>query len=310
MRSAILSVGECMIEFFRRADGNWVQGFAGDTLNTAWAMRALLPESQEVSYVTRIGRDGFSDQLLTFLNDAGIGTGLIKRDGERQLGLYSIETDDKGERTFSYWRSVSAARHLADDKETLDQAFAKARLVYLSGITLAVLTRTGRSNLMDALGQRGQRDFEVAFDPNIRPALWEDAGTMCGAITAAAEKADIVLPTHDDEATAFGDSDAGATLARYRALGPKTVIVKNGAEPTLCSDGATQHQLAITNPVSPLDTTGAGDAFNGAFLAELLQNRSLTDAARTAQSVSAMVIGQRGALASPDDIKTAARKRS
>lgn len=293
------AIGEAMVEFARQDDGLWRQGFAGDTLNVAWAVRALRPEAQ-VDYVTRVGTDRLSDAFCGFLGEAGIGTGQIGRDAARTMGLYTIETDAEGERSFSYWRGQSAARQLAADPEAIRAAVAGADLVYLSGITLAILPPEDRTTLLSALG--GTRDYRLAFDPNIRPRLWEDREVMCDIVQQAAKLCDIVLPTFDDEAAAFGDADPAATLARYRALGVGEVIVKDGINPTHYDAGKT---VAVSEPVRAVDTTGAGDSFNGAYLAARMAGRDVVDAIRQGQAASRAVVGTRGALLPMEALRAA-----
>jgi 2-dehydro-3-deoxygluconokinase len=301
----VLSIGECMVEFARRDDGLWMQGFAGDTLNVAWALRALLPAEAQVDYLTRIGTDSLSGAMMTMFQDAGIGTRFISKDARRTVGLYTIQTDADGERSFAYWRSDSAARGLAEDFDDLAAAMAGSDLVYLSGISLAILPAEDRSRLFAALGARGSRPFRVAFDPNIRPRLWPDLATAAHTVTELAQLADILLPTHDDEAMAFGDADTSATMARYRALGVPEVVVKDGKRPTRFECGGSAGMLPVA-PASAVDTTGAGDSFNGAYLAARLAGAGVTEAVVQAQRISAAVVGQRGALVAADALRSAA----
>lgn len=143
----VVCIGECMVEFLRQDDGLWRQGFAGDSLNVAWAMRTLLPADANVDYLTRVGTDALSEAMLDMLRSAGIGTGTITRDPKRTVGLYTIQTASDGERSFSYWRSDSAARGLAEDAGHLSACLAGSDLVYLSGITLAILPPPTASGL-------------------------------------------------------------------------------------------------------------------------------------------------------------------
>jgi 2-dehydro-3-deoxygluconokinase len=196
----VLAIGECMVEFFDRGDGFWQRGFAGDTLNVAWALRALLPADVPVGYVTRVGQDAVSQAMVDFIAAAGIGTASISRDPDRTVGLYTIATDAAGERSFSYWRQASAARHLADDEGALATGLTGARLVYLSGITAAILAPAGRATLLTALKQAKAQGARIVHDPNHRPRLWQSRAAAQAFARQIAGLADILLPSFDDEA--------------------------------------------------------------------------------------------------------------
>lgn len=293
----LVTIGEAMVEFSRGNDGTWTQGFAGDTLNVAWALRALLDaDSAQVRYLTRVGRDPFSERFRAFLTQAGIGTDLVQNDPDRSIGLYTIENDASGEREFAYWRGQSAARLLASDTNTLVQGLIGADLVYVSGITLAILSPDHREVLFAALDAAAARGEHIAFDPNVRLRLWEDAATMRATTTRAAQAAQTVLPTFDDEVAAFGDTDPDQTIARYEALGVPRIVVKDGTRPTRFSQDGQRGTVPVTDPVTAIDTTGAGDSFNGGFLAAQMLGKDIVDAIRTGQTVSRIVVGHRGAL--------------
>ncbi len=109
MTKRVLSIGECMVELSQAGQGLLRKGFAGDTFNTAWYLRAVLSQNWQVDYLTALGDDPLSEELLAFMQKAGIGTGLIRRIPGKTPGLYLISLKD-GERTFSYWRDTSAAK--------------------------------------------------------------------------------------------------------------------------------------------------------------------------------------------------------
>lgn len=296
MTPRILSIGEAMLELSSAGqDDLWRLGIAGDTLNTAWYLRRLLGDDARVDYFTRVGTGEFSQKMLDFLSAEGIGTDHIARDPAREIGLYAISLKD-GERSFSYWRDTSAAKLLADDPAALDRALAGARIAYFSGISVAILSDQGRANLRAALDRARADGTMVVFDPNLRPRLWPDAAAMRAGIEAAASGADLVLPSFDDEATHFGDADAGATIRRYLALGAGHVVVKNGGGPMWFDGNQGAGALPDLTPDAPVDTTAAGDSFNAGYLAAMLQGAACADAIRAGHALSRQVIRHRGAL--------------
>lgn len=290
-----VSVGECMIEMSGGEDATYRQGFAGDTLNAAWYARAGLGADWSVDYFTALGDDIYSDRMLAFLAANEIGTGLIRRIADKRPGLYLIHQAD-GDRHFTYWRDSSAAKLLADDTEALAAALEAADMVYFSGITLAILTSEARARLLTAIGAARASGAKTAFDPNIRPVLWPGAEEVREAMTAAAGVSSFVLPTHADEAPYFGDATPRATAARYLALGADEVVVKNGAEDALIATGGAEVIVPATQAAHVVDATGAGDSFNGAYLAARLEGADMSEAAMQAHRTAGIVIGHRGAL--------------
>lgn len=298
MPGRIVSIGECMIEMSGGEDRAYRLGFAGDTLNTAWYLRALLDPSWTIDYVTALGTDRYSSEIRAFLDASDIGTSHIQTIPNRRPGLYLIH-QEAGDRHFTYWRDTSAAKLLADDKSALAEAVANARLVYFSGITLAILAPRARGRLLNAIVKARDNGARIAFDTNIRPALWSSPRVMMSTLTAAASLCDIVLPTHTDEAPLFGDASIDATADRYLDLGVEEVVVKDGSREALV---ATAHERARVAPrpgAKVVDATGAGDSFNGAYLAARLANKGLLEAAEAAHRTAGIVIGHKGALVDP-----------
>ena len=292
----ILSIGECMIEMSPRgALGNYAMGFAGDTMNTAWYLRRLLPQSDQVGYFTAVGMDAGSEQMMGFLEGAGLETGQIARKADRTVGLYVIQLEN-GERSFNYWRGQSAARTLADDAGALDRALSGNDIAYFSGITLAILPKAAQATLLEAFRKFRAAGGQVVFDPNLRPALWANAQEMTETIMQAAAVSDTVLPSHEDEATWFGDASPEATAKRYGDQGAGVVIVKNGSGQMLAlEDGtySTHTPLAVSQVV---DTTAAGDSFNAGFLAARVSGAPVGTAVMAGAGLAAKVVQAHGAL--------------
>jgi len=294
----IVSIGECMIEMSGGEDRTYRLGYAGDTLNTAWYLRALLGKDWSVDYMTGLGTDRYSDDIRAFLKTNHIGTDHIRSVPERRPGLYMIH-QDKGDRHFTYWRDQSAAKLLADDKEALAKAVEGASLVYFSGITLAILAPKARGRLLGAIVKARDNGAKIAFDTNLRPALWSSPRVMASVLTAAASLCDIVLPTHSDEAPLFGDKSVEETAERYLELGVEEVVVKDGAKDALIATANERVKLAPPPASNVVDATGAGDSFNGAYLSARLNGQSIQDAAEEAHRVAGVVIGHKGALVEP-----------
>ena len=281
-----VSVGECMIEMSGGEDGQYRLGYAGDTLNTAWYARARLPAEWQVDYVTALGDDLYSQQMAQFFADNGIGTAHIFRIEGRRPGLYMIHQAD-GDRHFTYWRGQSAARLMADQPGALNDALAGADIAYFSGISLAILGARARGKLMQAIHLARQAGACVAFDPNERPALWTSPRVMGSTLAAAATIADIVLPTFADETAIFGDASPEAVAERYLSWGAEEVVVKNGAEPAFVASRGSRGWVAPKPGAVSLDPTGAGDSFNGAYLAARMQGASPLEAAAAAHALAA-----------------------
>ena len=289
-----VALGEIMVELSPATDGLLRMGFAGDTFNTAWYARGLLPDGWAVDYATVLGSDALSGDVETFIASHSIGTGAIRRHPDRTVGLYMIQLKD-GERSFAYWRGQSAAKTLADDPAWLDQVLKGADLAYLSGITLAILPAERRQVLCDALTRARTAGTHVAFDTNLRLRLWDSPDAARDGLRMGATVADTVLPSFDEEQELFGDATPDDTIARYSACGAARIVVKNGAgHVTLWDQGTTQ--LIETQAVTPVDSTAAGDSFAAGVMAGLMTGASPVQAVHQGCALAGRVVQGKGAL--------------
>jgi 2-dehydro-3-deoxygluconokinase len=273
--------------------------FGGDTLNTAVYMARLLdPASVNVAYVTGLGVDGMSAEMLAAWEREGIDTACVQRLPDRLPGIYMIETDPDGERRFHYWRRDSAARHWlhAPDAGKVLVQLAGARMVYVSGISLAILAPADRELLIAALAQCRAAGGSVVFDNNYRPRLWEDAATARDVYGRVLAHADIALLTLDDEVALYGEADAHGVIERTRALGVGEVVVKCGGAPCVVWHDGWTHEVAPEPVADVIDTTAAGDSFGAAYMAARLSGQGPEDAARAGHRLAGTVIRHRGAI--------------
>lgn len=280
----IVFIGEAMIEVSGNGEHSR-SGYGGDTLNTAIHLARL---GHDVAYLTAIGSDAISTELRKAWAAEGIDTSLVLEHATRNTGQYRITTDAKGERSFTYERGNSAARDMFS-LAGIDAALAKAAradLVVYSLITLAILPETARARLL-AL------DAHLAFDGNYRPLLWADPASAASARDAAIARAGIGLPTLEDENQISGESSANDVARHWQLLGCTETIVKMGAQGCRLPNGDIIPPPEI---LSPVDTSGAGDAFDAGYLHARLSGATPEEAAQEAHKLAGWVVMRPGAI--------------
>jgi 2-dehydro-3-deoxygluconokinase len=297
-KKRIALIGECLVELNGTPFGSLHQSFGGDSLNTALYLARLTRPSIEVKYVTVLGTDGLSEAMVQRWQAEGIDTALTLRDPARRPGLYQIQVDAGGERTFLYWRSDSAARFLLQHPGYAHVAteLAAADLIYLSGISLAILPDEDRAKLLDQLQRLAAGGTIIAFDTNYRPALWPSRDSARSAASSIFPATRLLFVTYDDEQRLWGDRSPEETLARLHAAQAAFVVIKLGAAGCIFGDGATAVKIAADPVTKVADTTAAGDAFNAGFLAAWLTDHSPAECCRAANGLAGAVIQHRGAI--------------
>ena len=295
-KSRVVSVGEVMVELARGKDGRYAIGVGGDTFNTAvYLARAGV----DVAYSSALGDDPYSARIFDLATAEGIASDLMTRVPGRMPGLYLIETDDAGERTFSYWRDTSPARELFElpSWSAVADSLLAARLVYFSGVTLSLYSNTGIGRFLAVLEVAREKGVKIAFDGNYRPRGWRgDIARARAVYLEAIKRVDIALPSFEDEAMLWGDASPEATVARLQAFGIDEVVVKNGDNAALVAVKNERDWVPVPKVVDPVDTTAAGDSFNAGYLASRLNGERPEDAAAVAHRLAADVVLNRGAI--------------
>jgi len=297
----IAIIGECMIELSEKGE-NIKRGFGGDTLNTAvYLARQSDSQQLQVNYVTALGTDSFSDQMIAAWQQEQVQTQLIQRLDNKMPGLYFIETDDHGERTFWYWRNDAAARFWLDSPESdaICAQLAQYDYLYLSGISLAILPTASREKLMALLSACRQNGGKVIFDNNYRPRLWADKASAQQAYAEMLRHTDMAFLTLDDEHLLWGEQPLEAVIARTREAGVQEIAIKRGADSCLVAIGDEPLREVSAIKLSKekvIDTTAAGDSFSAGYLAVRLAGGSAEDAAARGHLTASTVIQHRGAI--------------
>ena len=295
-KSRVVTIGEVLIELSRGGEGRFALGYGGDTFNTAvYLARAGL----EVGFVSALGDDPFSDAALAFAAAEGISLDLVVRVHGRLPGLSMIDLDAAGVRHLHDWRDAAPARDLFElpDWNRVAEGLLNAELIYFSGITLSLYSNTGLGRFMAVVEMARKNGAKIAFDGNFRPRGWKgDLVRTRAVFMEALKRVDIALPAYDDEAVLWGDPSPEATVERLQAFGIGEIVVKNGSESALVADKSGREYVPVPQVVDPVDTTAAGDSFNGGYLAARLKGEAPVAAAQAAHTLAAEKIRHRGAI--------------
>jgi 2-dehydro-3-deoxygluconokinase len=293
----IVCFGECMIELSRTILGgqSWAVQFAGDSYNVAAYLARL---GCTVSYMTALGKDHFSDEMLAEWRSEGVATDLVVTHPDRIPGLYSISVDDVGERSFLYWRDNSAARAFFDcpGADRSMQHAETADVLYLSGITLSLFAEAERERINGLANAVRAKGGEIIFDTNYRAKGWPDAATARQALDQFGRLATIVLPTLEDDQVLYGDLDHDRCADRWLNAGVREVAVKLGAAGVYVASKSARELVAPPSAIAARDTTGAGDSFNAAYLAARLDGHSQVVAAQCGNRLAGAVVRHPGAI--------------
>jgi 2-dehydro-3-deoxygluconokinase len=292
MTSAIC-IGECMVELRPVDDGHLKRGFAGDAYNTAVYLKRSAPDI-EVAFLTATGDESLSNAMVETWRGEGISDRLTFRIPGERPALYLIETNAKGDRKFHYWRSETPAKEwlrlllAAGGAELLN----KSDLVYVSGISLAILSYADRQAAIELLGSVKTK---VAFDPNIRPALWKSMDEARHTFEAMVKIASIVLPSRQDYQLMYGMDDPQQQIEFTASMTDAEIALT--CDEDGCRLRVGDEIIALpTQAVKVVDTSGAGDSFNGAYLAARLKGRDPRDAVKDGLALAAKVVAQPGAI--------------
>ncbi|MEI8673582.1 sugar kinase [Vibrio sp. SA48] len=294
----IAVIGECMVELQKHGE-LYKQSFGGDTLNTALYLSRLTHHHEiTTSYVTGLGKDPFSKQMLQIWQEEGINTDFVHLSEDKLPGLYTIDTDEHGERSFFYWRNDSAAKYWLRNQAILGivHNLSQHQMIYLNGISLAILPEDCRQTLIEILTLCRKEGVRIAFDNNYRPALWENVETTQAVYEQILCITDIAFLTFDDEQMLYGDIKEQQAIERTQSFGVTEIVVKRGADDCYVIQNGTLASIP-TIPVSTIvDTTAAGDSFSAGYLAKRLTGGTPEQSAVAGHTLAGTVIQHRGAI--------------
>ncbi|MEM5511061.1 sugar kinase [Pseudoalteromonas sp. AS71] len=297
----IYFIGECMVELRAMSAATLHQSFAGDVYNSAVYLKRCFPQVT-TSVVTALGQDNLSKKMLERFESEQINTQLVFAHDTKVPGMYYIETDEHGERSFIYWRNDSAAKKVVDflDADALEQ-LSQGDMFFFSGISLAIIEESAREDFWKVVKQLKDAGVKIVFDPNYRARLWNSVEETKEQYHLAFTFADITLPGVEDLTTLYGVHSVEAVVEYLKPYQIEEIVVKNGPESVVTKEGDTLQSHTIVPVKNVVDTTSAGDAFNGVYLGARLSDKSISSAVQHAAKAAGTVIQQPGAIA-PKDI--------
>ena len=271
-----------------------VLAYGGDTLNTSIYLSRL---NAKVDYVTALGDDLMSDWMVSQWQAENVGCDHVYREPSSVPGLYMINVDEHGERSFNYWRANSPASRLFDGAKSvaLFSALEQYDYLYLSGISIAILKPEVRTKLIEFLTQYNSKGGKVIFDGNYRPNLWQSTEEAMQCYKALYSITDIALPTLEDEQILFEYKNAQETLDAILSFGANEVVLKMGEDGCLYSSNS-KVGFVPTKKVDVVDTTSAGDSFNAGYLSARLKGLPVIASCESGHVLASNVIQHRGAV--------------
>ncbi|MSU88770.1 sugar kinase [Rhodobacteraceae bacterium 2CG4] len=288
----ILALGEPLVEFTEvdlpGHGPHYRMGYGGDISNAAIAAAR---QGASVGMLTALGDDMFGAGLRGLWRDEGVDAAGVAVHPDAPTGVYFVKPHASG-RDFTYLRKGSAAS-LYGPVDLPEALIRDARLLHVSAISQAVSEpmRAAASAAIDIARGAG---VKVSYDTNLRLKLW-DLELARETIFAALERTDVIFPSDDEARQLTGLEDVDAMLDRFLGFGAGLVVMKMGAEGAVVAGHHLRERIPPA-PSTPVDSTGAGDSFAGAFLAYLLETDDPVLAARRAARVAAGTVSGYGAI--------------
>jgi len=296
----IVAIGECMVELSLLGDGAAGLGYAGDVFNTAVYLSRF---GDHVDFVSAVGSgDPFSQDILNRLEQEGVSASLVAEVRGKLPGLYAIARAADGERQFFYWREQSPFRQMFDrgDFDRIRSALVASDLIFLSGITQAVIGEAGRRNLHGLLADAKSMGVQIAFDPNYRPRLWPSPKSAREALEEIAPYCSLISVSQPDLDAIYG-TEATKALGDWANCGVEVVNRHEDRTVEIFVDGQVYH-LPAPEGVRATDTTGAGDSFNAGYISARLSGQGFDASVAAGRRISAAVVQHLGAIISVADM--------
>lgn len=290
----IAIIGECLIELSANgtlADTSTLNKyFGGDTVTTAVAVARL---GGSVTYLTKVGNDGFSEFIISSLQKENIDTSLIKTNDE-QNGMYIVSHTLDNKEVLYYKRKTAATKLSIEDIS--EDCIKKLKLIYSTGVVQS-LSASSRELVRESFRFAKENDVMTAYDPNYTSCFMNSSDTK-EYFEEIIDLTDIIFLSLKNDAVKLYEIDSIDKVMKYFwDRGVKIVVIKSHIDNGYYT--GYNGDISFTefyNSQKAIDTTASGDVFNGGFLYAITNGYTPADASKFAAVVSGLQTQNYGAI--------------
>ena len=290
----IAVIGECLIELSANgslADTSTLNKyFGGDTVTTAVAIARL---GGDVTYLTKVGNDGFSEFILSSLQKENIDTSLVKTNDE-QNGMYIVSHTLENKEVLYYKRKTAATKLSIEDFS--EENIKRLKMIYSTGVVQS-LSASSRELIRESFKIAKEHDVLTAYDPNYTSCFMNSADTK-ELFEEIIDFTDIIFLSLKNDAVRLYEVESVDKIMNYMwDRGVKIVVIKSHIDNGYYT--GYNGDISFTefyNTQKAIDTTASGDVFNGGFLYAFINGYSPADAAKFASVVSGLQTQNYGAI--------------
>ena len=294
MKINVCSIGEAMIEISNIKNSLYNQSFAGDTLNFC---NYLDKKKLNAFFLSAIGKSEINKSLLNFVRSKKISTKYIKQINQFEIGLYLIKNKDNGEKQFFYWRDESAAKQYFNNIDFLNlyKELKNFDYIYFSGITLSIIHISKLNNFIKLLKLLKSKKIKIVFDFNIRPSRWNKKNLNI-FLDSVLKFVDICFLSGEDMNYWKNKNNIKSYEQIVRKYKLKHSIFRKNAKFTYVFLNKTRYVFKNKLLKTVVDTSGAGDGFNAAYLSNFIVNNDPVLALKAGSSLGSKIVMKKGAI--------------
>lgn len=307
MKKDVVLIGEAMGLFSADESGklddavSFSKTVAGAEVNVSIGLSRL---GMEAELITRLGQDYFGRYILKFLESEGIGTEFVSFDEDTNTGFMLKSKTEEGDPETAYYRKGSAFSRLSIEDLIGVIDFDNVKVLHITGIPSGV-SRSVRSAIYYLMGKAKESGTFITFDPNLRPALWENEEIMIKVLNELATYADVILPGISEAQILTGLDDPDEIADFYFEKGVKYIVIKMGASGAYVKRPGQEKVFVPGFKVDKVvDTVGAGDGFAVGIISGYLDGLTLEESAIRANAIGSIQVQNQGDNEGLPDKKT------